>query len=166
MIPVTAAGEDVGGGDDLAEAEAADKQRDGSCELSDCEGEAAKAGAGAECSAKDAVTELARDGDAAEEGSAEFCEEEGAALGVGEVPVGGDEGEDGAEDGCAESCEEETYGEPEGRGAGFSGDAANVQCLLLFTVAAPELGSTLEERGARVRIAEMPGDRDEVRRWG
>ena len=66
---VAAAGEDVGGGDDLAESDAGDEQGDGSGDEAAGVGEAGEAGAGGEQAEKDAVAQAIGDGGTADEGA-------------------------------------------------------------------------------------------------
>lgn len=112
MSAVAAAGEDVGGGDDLAESYAADKERERAREEALCKGKAAEADEGSDEAEEDSVTQTRGYGGASDEGPDELGEEQQAGLGVGEVPLMGEVGEDGAEQHGAHTREQKTCAEP------------------------------------------------------
>src|SRR5665213_471651 len=112
-LVVAAAGEDVGGGDQLAEADAGDEEGDGAGEEAAGVGEGAEAGAGGEQAEEDSVPQLVGDSGAADEGAEELCEEQHTGLVVGQMPLLRKGGKDGAKQDGPHAREQETYTEPE-----------------------------------------------------
>ena len=82
-----AAGEDVGAGDDFAEAEAAEKQAGHGLREAVREGEGTEASCREAMAGEDAQAEPLRHGNAAEEGAGEFGEEQQPAALIGEGPL-------------------------------------------------------------------------------
>src|SRR5665213_1746670 len=112
-LVVAAAGEDVGGGDQLPEADSRNEEGDGAGEEAAGVGKCAQAGAGGEQAEEDPVAQLVGDSGAADEGAEELCEEQQAGLVVGEVPLLRKGRKDGAEQDGAHAREQEPYTEPE-----------------------------------------------------
>lgn len=113
-----AADEDVGGGDELSEAETSEEERNGGGDEAVAEGKGSEAAAAESAAGEDGEAKARKDSDAAEKGTEEFCADEDTALGVSELPLAEEDGKDGAEQNGAEACKNESGSEPECRGAG------------------------------------------------
>src|SRR6185312_831842 len=86
-LVVAATSEDVGGSNELAEADAGDKQSDGTREEAAGIGKCGQSRTSGEQAEKDSVTQLVGDGRSADESAQEFCKEQHAGLVVGQMPL-------------------------------------------------------------------------------
>jgi hypothetical protein len=113
-----AADEDVGGGDELSEAETSEEESNRGGGEAVREGKGSEAAAAESTAGNDGEAKAGKDSDAAKKGAEEFCADEDSALGVSELPLVEEDGKDGAEQNCAEAGEDESCSEPESGGAG------------------------------------------------
>jgi len=114
---ITAAGEDVGGSNELAEAETSEEERDGCRRQAMAESKRPEAAAAEHAPGEYGEAQARKDGDTSEKGAEEFCADEDAALSVRELPLVEKDGQDRTEQNCAEASEDESRSEPESGGA-------------------------------------------------